>query len=384
MLLVLARRKKFIISFVLICTIGALGAALLLPKWYRAKTSILPSQHDQMVGLSGNFAQYTLSSTGFELPIMATPSDVYATMLSSETIARNVIDKLNLKEYLKINSFQECFSYLKENVKIKVTPEGVVELYCLDKNPEMAAKIANLYVRELDLFNREVKAAKAKSDREFIFARLDSTRTMLDNARDELLAFQVKHKAVDLASQKDMAIASAAELKTQMALTQVSLDIKKKTFSENHPSVIGLEDKIVQLQKQISEIETGTGHNSYLNLPLAEIPALTLTLSQLQAKVALQEKVYGLLTELYEEARIKEQKDTPTISVLETAYPPELKYKPKRLLIVAAAFFCSLCLAIFVALFADYLETLRRNSPSDFEIMKQAQNEITGKRFSDS
>jgi uncharacterized protein involved in exopolysaccharide biosynthesis len=88
---------------------------------------------------------------------------------------------------------------------------------------------------------------------------------------------------------------------------------------------------------------------------------------------------------MYEEARIKEQKDTPTISILETAYPPELKYSPKRTLIVVITFAASLILAIFLALFADYLENLRRTSPADFELLDQARREFTGKhRYHDS
>lgn len=382
-LLVIARRKVFIISFVLICTVGAVIVALLLPKWYRAKTSLLPSQQDQLAGLTGNFAQYAMSSAGFDLPMMATPSDVYATMMRSETISRAVTDELNLKEYLELDSYQKCHNYLKENIDIQVTPEGIVELYCLDKNPQKAADIANEYVRQLDMLNREVKAAKATSDREFIYNRLDSTKTILDQTRDKLLNFQTENKAVDLVSQKDLAINAATEIKTQLALAQVERDVKKKSLSPTHPSVVALDERVQQLENQLQTLETGTGNTSYLTLPLSEIPKLTIKLAQLQADVELQEKVYGLLTELYEEARIKEQKDTPTIAVLEKAYPPDLKYKPRRSLIVAAALFGSLCLAIFMALFADYLENLKRTSPTDFTVMRQARDELTNKRYTD-
>ncbi|MEZ5358016.1 MAG: Wzz/FepE/Etk N-terminal domain-containing protein [Candidatus Zixiibacteriota bacterium] len=383
MLLVIARRKVFIISLVAVCTVAAVVVALMLPKWYRAKTSMLPSQHDQLTGLTGNFAQYAMSSAGFDLPMMATASDVYATMLKSETISRAVTDRLNLKEYLKLDSYQKCHNYLRENVDIKVTPEGIVELYCLDKDPQMAADMANEYVRQLDLLNRNVKAAKAKSDREFVFNRLDSTKTILEQARDRLLDFQMTHKAVDLVSQKNLAITAATELKTQLALARVERDVKKKSLSATHPTVVSLDERISQLENQITSLETGTGDDTYLNLPLSEIPALTIKLAQLEADVKLQEEVYSLLTELYEEARIKEQKDTPTIAVLETAYPPDLKYKPKRSIIVAGALFGSLCLAIFIALFADYLENLRRTSPTDFDIMRQARDELSKKRYTD-
>jgi len=385
MLLVIARRKLFIVTFVSICTVGALVIALLLPKWYRAKTSILPSQYDQYMGLSGNFAEFTMSSAGFELPIMATPSDVYATMLKSETVRRAVIDDLGLQDHYGIKSMHKILVFLRDNTDIKVTGEGVVELYYEDKNPEMAAQIANAYIHHLDELNREVRSGKAKSDREFISGRLDRTKANLDSAQAALLRFQQENSTIDLDKQRDLSLDAAAKIKGQLALTRVALDVKKRSYSEDHPEVRRLTLEVEELENQLKNLETGKGKLSYLNLPLDEIPALSVKYADLKSEVGIQEKIYDLLTGMYEEARIKEQKDTPTISVLETAYPPEIKYRPKRGLIVVAAFLASLCLAVLIALFADYLENLRRTSPSDFELMDQVRKKLTGKTgYSDS
>lgn len=385
MLLVLAHRKVFIVSFILMCTIVAVAIALLLPEWYRAKTSILPSQHDQQIGISGTFAQFTMSTAGFDLPIMATPSDVYATMLRSETVRRAVIEELSLHDYYGQSSVQRCLHYLSDKTKVKVTGEGVIELYFLDKDPEMAARVANGYIKHLDAVNREVRAGKARSDRKFIFDRLQSTKTQVDNAQARLLQFQKDNNAIDLEKQRDMALEAASEIRTQLALTRVSLDVKKKAYSGDHPEVRQLVLEVNELNHQLEVIEKGDGRDSYFSLPLSDIPGLSAQYAELKADAVLQEKVYSMLTELYEEARIKEQKDTPTISVLETAYPPEIKYRPKRSIIVLATFFASIILAVFISLFADYLENLRRTSPSDYELIDQARKKFTGKTgYSDS
>lgn len=378
--LVLARRKKVICGFVLLATVVAVIVSLLLPQWYQAKTSLLPSQHDQALGLVNSLAQFNMSA-GFELPMMATSSDVYSVMLKSATIARGVIEANDLMHYLKLKKLQECQAYLKDKTKIKVTYEGVVELYFEDRNPQMAARVANSYVTELDKLNREIKTAKAKADREFIRQRLDATRTLLDSARAELLVFQRENKALDLDQQKGLAISAASELKTKMTVTQVALDIKKTLYSVDHPEVRRLENELTELKKQLGTIENGTDDNSsYFGVALSKMPALSVRFSELSTEVNAQSKVYDLLASMYEEARIKEQKDTPTISVLEKAYPPEIRYKPKRMLIVVLTFAGSLILSIFISLFADYLENLRRLSPADFELMNQIRDEITGKK----
>lgn len=385
MLLVLAKRKVFIVAFVSVCTVGAVAVAFLLPKWYRAKTSILPSRYDQHMGISGNFAEYTMSSAGFELPIMATPSDVYATMLKSETVRRAVIDELKLRDHFGIKSMHKMLVHLHDKTNIKVTGEGVVQLYYEDKDPEMAARIANSYIRHLDELNREVRSGKAKSDRLFIHGRLEATKANLDSAQAALLDFQHKNSTINLDKQRDLALDAAAKLKTQLALTRVSLDVKSRSYSPDHPEVKRLKLEVEELEHQLADLETGRGKSSYLNLPLAKIPSLSAQYADLQSEVAVQEKIYDLLTGMYEEARIKEQKDTPTISVLETAYPPEIKYRPMRSLIVLSTFLASICLSVLIALFADYLENLRRISPSDFELMDQVRKRLTGKTgYSDS
>lgn len=384
-LLVIARRKKFIITFVVICTLGAVATAFILPKWYRAKASVLPSQYEQMSGISGSFNQFAVTSAGFELPLMATPSDVYATMLRSETIVRAVINDHNLNEYFDIKLFHECFLYMQDQTKIKVTPAGVVEIYFVDKDPEMAARVANSYVTQLDRLNRKVKVGKAKSDREFVYQHLLEAKSNLDSVRTALLEFQMTNKAVDLEKQQELTLTAASELKTRLATRLVDLDIKKVLYSETHSTVRQLEREVREIRNQLKSLEVGQGELSFLNLPLSKIPELSLRFSSLQTDITLYENVFVMLTELYEEARIKEQRDTPTISILEKAWPPEIKHRPQRALIVLASFFCSLVLALFIALFADYLENLRRISPDDFELMGQARREITGKSgYSDS
>lgn len=379
LLVVLAHRRMFIISFVVVSTVVSIGVAFLLPKWYRAKTSILPSQQDQPAGLVGNFVQYTLSSSGFDLPIMATPSDVYATMLKSETIGRAVMAETNLQEYLHLSSPQKCYLYLREKTRISVTGEGVVELYFEDRNPEIAARVANSFISQLDSLNRRLKVAKASADRKFVEERLAATQVSLSGARDQLLAFQIKNKTLDLDRQRDLAIGAAGSLKSQLALTEVSLDVKRKLYSVEHPEIVRLETEVAELKNHLTALERGSGRAGYLELPLDEIPDLTIRFAQLKTAVLIQEKVFELLTNLLEDARIKEQKDTPTISILESAYPPELKYKPKRTLIVVGTCAASLVLAIVLVLIADYLQNLRRISPTDYDLLNRVRRELTGK-----
>ena len=73
--------------------------------------------------------------------------------------------------------------------------------------------------------------------------------------------------------------------------------------------------------------------------------------------VEVQNLLYKLMTQQYEQARIFEAKKTPIIQVLDWAVPPIYKDRPKRAYIVLGALFFSAFISIF---FAAGVERWRR------------------------
>ena len=73
----------------------------------------------------------------------------------------------------------------------------------------------------------------------------------------------------------------------------------------------------------------------------------------------MKQKVFIVLTEQYEHAKIQELRDTPTVEILDIPEPPEKRSFPKRKRIVAAAFFLSLFVGIGLAFFFDYTEKIK-------------------------
>ena len=66
----------------------------------------------------------------------------------------------------------------------------------------------------------------------------------------------------------------------------------------------------------------------------SEVPNLEIELTRLKREVEIQSKLYAFLTQKYEESKIQEARDTPTIQVLDDASQPIKRYKPKRTLMV--------------------------------------------------
>jgi len=94
-------------------------------------------------------------------------------------------------------------------------------------------------------------------------------------------------------------------------------------------------------------------------VPFPKVPELGTELARLVRDVKVQETVYTLLTQQYEQAKIAEARDTPVVQVLDKAVPAERKSRPRPFLNTAIAGTLSLFVAIFLAFFLEYLERMR-------------------------
>ncbi len=377
-----ARRRRFALTFVLSVTAIAAIVSFALPKWYKAEALLLPPKDTRMVFTNdaADLAELASLTGGLNLPVMATASDVYVRILESRTLADNVIDSLNLIDRYKVDSRTDARLALKEYVVFKVTPEGLIQIQCVDKDPETAARIANLFVAELDRVNRRLTSARSSESRLFLERRLVDARAELDSARKSLQDFQTKYKALDLDKQTELAIASAATLKAELATASVDLSVKRRSLSDSHPEVMELENRVKELRLKITELEFGDNDSSYFSLPIASTPYLTSRLADLKTRVAVAEKLYENLTVRFDEARLQEKREAPSVGVLDLAETPELRYRPQRALIVGGSFALSVLAAILLVLFFDYLARLEVANPADFARASYFFRTILGKK----
>ena len=105
-------------------------------------------------------------------------------------------------------------------------------------------------------------------------------------------------------------------------------------------------------------MKTGSGNNIYNKnnvFPLlSDIPELSIQLYRLKREVEIQNNLFTFLTQQYEEAKIQEAKNTPTIQILDIAVTPQEKYKPMRVLIIVfAGIFSFLFSSIVVLIYKD-------------------------------
>lgn len=366
-------RRFILLNFLGVCVAVAI-LSLFLPSWYSANTTILPPQREKLglglvSSLAGGISEF---GTSMSLPLMVSPSDVIAAILKSRSVALAVIEKEDLMKTYHTKTKEDALRELFSHTEVKVTPEGIVFLSFEDKDRFKAARVANRFVEELDRVNRETDISQAKNARIFIEERLVQTKEDLTKAEEDLKKFQEENKAVSLDAQMKASIEGAADLKTQLVAAEIELNLLSKTMSPSHPQIQGLNSKINELKRQLDIWELGNPKEEpekkkILDVPFSQVPTLSLKLARLVREVRIQSGVFELLTNQYEQYKIQETRDTPTIQVLDKAFPPDRRSKPKRTFLVGLAGVLSLVTSVVFVFGLEYFKKSKQRNPEEFE-----------------
>jgi tyrosine-protein kinase Etk/Wzc len=386
LLRILLRKRRFIIVNTLIVTAAAVIISILLPKTFSGKATVLPPESESpLAGLMGLSAgSIAAAVTNFALPIMATPSDLYASMLESESVLKQVVDSLKLQSVYKTKTEWAALTKLKDNVKIKVGSDGIITVETFARDRQLAADIANLLVSTLDQFNRRLQNQKGKEFSSFLEKRLAETDSALGVAQNVMKNFQENHRAVSLELQSEALITNLAQQKAQLTSSEIQLEILKKTLYPNHPELVKKQMEVGEIRSKLKNMEEGATNVadstlSALDIPLSRVPDLSLQFAVLKRNLKIQELTYELLSQQLEMARLQERRDTPTLMVLDHARPAELAVKPQKRLIVSAALFLALVCSAGIVVAEEIVRRRREEGSEVLKILETSLREFKKK-----
>jgi len=102
------------------------------------------------------------------------------------------------------------------------------------------------------------------------------------------------------------------------------------------------------------------------NRRYADSPLLSFEQNRLARQVQLRQEVFQTLTREFEEARIAEVRDTPLLTIIDPAVPPDRRSAPRRKLIVLLAAFAGAVCALAWLYIADYHHAAERDGGMEY------------------
>lgn len=316
------------------------------PITYSTTVSILPP-NDQPQGLSGLLGNTDINPL-LSLSGSGGDSQLYAEILKSRSAKEFVINRCALIDFFEIddtsNQLQEAVKELTDKIYVDVTKEGIINFSThlstglfarfsseRDSVNNLSAYVSNTFVEALDEINRAKMNSRAKKTRKYLETQLQSTKLELDSLENELKRFQKKNKAISLPEQIEAAILNAAEVKSQIILTEIQINSLTQNMQSNNQSILSLENKLKVLKNKYSDLVGGEDDQKDYFPKFADVPEISYELVKIKRNLEVQNQVYLLLQKQYFTEKIQENKDIPTIQVLDKAIPA-LKPASPRLL----------------------------------------------------
>ncbi len=446
-LLKLKRRWKpaTIVFFVTLGT--AIFLSLLLKETYAATGRLLFKQNTaaSLTGVGEESAQLS------NLAINQTPLNNEVEKLTSAPVLQETIEELKLT-----NDNGELLTPEDFSKKLKVELVGgsdVIEVAYKSRKPEDSAEVVNtlmdIYVRKQIRSNQSEPATA----REFINRQLPEIETKVQAAESELEKFRTENRIIDLAEEqkaivqdlgtinRDLAdiganyqgtkaqtaaiqgqlglnlnqAISASQLGNtplvsstlaELATTEATLSQERQRFSNQHPSIISLEEKKSSLRQQLGQvIESKLGKGvrvsdgvlnpgvnnrqtlleNFINLKIEELslqqqlgsiaqsrqsyiqrakdlPRLDKKEQELVRKADSANKTYTALLDSLQEVQLAENQKTGNVEIIEMATPPK-EGSSGRLPLIALGLLSGLFLSNLTAIVLDWRDRTIKSVP---------------------
>jgi uncharacterized protein involved in exopolysaccharide biosynthesis len=348
--------------------LAAIVLFLVMSRWYKATTVIMPPKQKNSLGLLSSVLRSSTSSLR-SLGLGGPVSDEllqYQAILKSRRCLDAVIDRFDLMHVYKASTKYDAVKELEDNMTIALGKEEVsLEITMYDTDRLRVAEMANYFVETLNKIYLEISTAEARSNREFLEHRYLQNLGDLKDAEDSLKIFQKKTGIYSIPEQLKAGIEAAAEVQSQIALREIQLGILFRTTTPGNEARERLALEVGALKQKMSSLQTGDDLKKgqfQIFPPFDRAPELGVQYFRFYRQVELQGKILELILPLYEQAKIEEQRDTPSMLVLDTAYAPEKASKPRRLLITGIVFVVSIIIGSMLTFFVDYLERAKQDA----------------------
>ncbi|MEO0130235.1 MAG: GNVR domain-containing protein [candidate division WOR-3 bacterium] len=358
-LLILFRGRKFIFWNVFIITLFSLILSFILPRKYKATGQILPPPDEPTIYslstvLPGSSPTQRLMLRSWNI------SDILVAILKSRTIGEYVINNTKFSNFYKFKRLEDALNFLNKITKVSQSEEMVIKISVEVKDRNLACDMVNTYIYALDNFLKESMMSRGKYLRIFLENQLKKVEKELAQARESLKVFQERHNLPELEEGLKSVLDAYAQLKSQLIVKEAELEMVRDISSPDNPYYQDLIVEVKKFREKLREMEKGDGLGGFgpgFGTPFEQLPAVASEYIKRYQEWKLKGEIYLLLQQQYEQAKLTEAKDTPTITILDYAKIPERPSFPKKKILVLIGFFFSLIFSILIIFTREYINS---------------------------
>jgi len=332
-----AHRKTILLAGLAALLLATL-IAFLFPPYFVSVASFVPPSSSNSLGssvLMGQLSQLSgLGGGGGLLGAAKTSGDLYVGILTSRSIASELVQRFDLKSVYNVKKESTAEKRLARNSKFEVgLKDSIVTISVTDHSPARARDLVNGYLEALRETNSRLALSESSQRRLFFGQQLAKEKDELADAEVDLKRTEEQSGFIAPAGQTASQIQAIAQTRAQISVRQAELSGLRQSDAEENPDVLRLQSEIGNLQGQLARLESGSGKGAGTAIPTSKVPAVALDYVRKEREVKYHETLFEMLARQYESARLDEAHEAPLLQVLDPASYPDIKSGPPRMLI---------------------------------------------------
>jgi tyrosine-protein kinase Etk/Wzc len=357
LLLVVVENLRLLVLGPLAVGLAALGISFMIPPTYTAKTQFLPPQQQQSSASALVQALGVGAIGGLSAGLgIKNPADQYIAFLKSQSIQDAMVDRFDLLKRYETKFRVDARKELLENTKITSGKDGIIALELDDKDPKVAADMANAYVEELRRMMNRLALTEAQLRRSFFEKKLKEAKENLSVAEELLRGTGVSSGV--LKTSPGSAVEVVARLKAGVTVQEIKVASMRGYLADTSPEFVQAMKELSVLKAQLTNAEksdTASGDGLYVSR---------------YREFKYQETLYELFAKQYELARVDESREGAAVQVVDNAQPPEKKSNPKKALIATISTLASGFLFLLLVFLRKAYENAANNKENAEKISR--------------
>ena len=359
--------KRLIAVVTVVAALASLVSALRAPFIFTARTTLLAPNSQQGGGSAALAALGSLGGLAGGLASRS-PDELYVALLKGDSVQRALIDRFNLKEHYKVETYDTLRKVLPSYVRVAADKKsGLITVEVDDESPKFAADLANAHADEITKVLGRLAVSEAQLRRAFFENQLKETKENLVRAEQALQATQEKSGMIVLDKQAEALIGGAAQLRAQITEREVQLKVLRTSATDQNPDVMRLGSELRALRTELARMESSQGAGSTtsaVEMPVGQIPSASIDYVRARRELKLQETLLEGMVRQYWIAKLDEAKEGPALQQVDVALPPDRKSKPSRALIVIVATVLALLASTAFVVLRRYKAFVREYDPT--------------------
>ena len=317
------RRKNFFLLPLIILFSVTIIVSFFLPKAYEAKAVILVEEGKVINPLLKNLAVSTTVSERLHL--------LREEILSWPRVVQ-LVEELGLnKNKNSPLEFEKLIADIRMRISVNMKGDDIITISYSDRDPAITQKVVNTIS---DIFIRRNLSTQS-----------EESNTAIDFIKDQLATYKKKLEASEGALREfketyGLQMPLAAQINTELARLEAELTTLLVDSTEEHPrvkelrgNIQSLKEKRAQQVRQAAEIAT-VDTKRYIEIA-ESVPRQEQELARLTRDTEVNEKLYAMLLERLETARISQEledsENKTKFKIIEPARFPLKPVKPNKL-----------------------------------------------------